>query len=551
MESKGQDGNRYGQVLRTLWWVAIPVLLAAVLRGLYYAQVHNHPLFRVPTMDAWHYDSWARTIAGGDLLAPAGEPYYQPPLYPFFLSVIYALFGGSLPMARLVQFTMGAASCGLVCLIARRYFGPRLACLAGIICAVNASLIYYEGELLPPSLSIFLSLAAIWVLVTYQDRPSTWRAPVAGALLGLSGVARPDALAFVPVAALWVYMVQKTRKTRWPAIALLIAAAALPPAAVTFRNYAVSGQTAIISYNGGLNFFIGNNTNSTWYQQARPHKREWAALVYLPVNAGITEQSEQSSFYYREALAEYRRSPMLLPKLMAKKALLFWNGKEIRRNHDDYFYRSVSPVYASLTWKKGGFGFPFGVLGPLALLGLGLLLPRKRDLFLLYGYVGVQFLVVVAYFVTSRYRAPAIPVLSIFAAVALSEIARVIRARDLRSTFAYAAYLVPLVAISLMNSPLTNENQRIVDAETFQYVGYAENELGHEASALNYLHKCISLDPDCPFAHQMLGDIYLKRGRLRDATAEYKTALKILPTVDEARKGLELVRERESGLPSR
>lgn len=543
MESEGRKSG--SQTIKSLWPIAIPVALAIVLRAIYYIQVHNNPLFRVPTMDAWNYDSWARTVAGGNLLAPEGEPYYQPPLYPFFLSAVYALFHGSMAVAHMAQFAMGAASCGLVCLIARRYFGSKVALLAGIICATNASLIYYEGELLPPALSIFLSLMAVWLLVIDRDRPATWRTPVVGVLLGLSAIARPDALAFVPIAAISIYMVRKTKMARWSAIALLVITAALPPAAVTIRNYAVSGQPAIISYNGGLNFFIGNNSNSTWYQLARPHKREWAALVLMPVKAGITDASDQSAFYYKEAFSEYRRNPMLFPKLMAKKTLLFWNGKEIRRNNDDYFYRTISPLYAALLWKKGAFGFPFGILGPLSLLGLGLLLPRKRELLLLYGYAVVQFLVVIAYFVTSRYRAPAIPILSIFAAAALTEIARATRARDWRSVSAYAAYMVPLVAISLMNSPITNENQRLVDAETYQYMGYAENGLGHQTSALQYLQECLALDPDCPFAHQMLGDIYYKRGKLKDAATEYKTALRILPTVDQAREGLEKVRERE------
>lgn len=549
MENIREKKHATHGTLTETWPVAIPVTLAIVIRIFYFAQVRNSPLFRVPTMDAWYFDGLAQSFARGDILAPAGQTYYQPPFYSFFLSLIYLVFGHNLDVARLIQFAMGGASCLFVCLIARRYFGNWIALLAGIFYATNASLIYYESELLTPSLIILLNLAAIWLLIRYQDNQATWRIALSGLLLGFSATARPDVLLFIPFAAIWLFLILRGTRKLWPVVTFVIVAA-LPPAMTTIRNLAVSGEFVIVSYNGGLNFYIGNNGNSSWTQLARPTKQDWRWIVTLPAREGVAGGGPaQSSFYYRKALSEYAENPMLLPRLLVKKTLLFWNGREIRRDQDDYYYRQVSSLYAALLWTKGRFGFPFGVLGPLALLGLGLFLPRRRELFLLYGYAATQFLVVIAFFVTSRYRAPVIPILSIFAAAAVFEIGRVLRQRDFTAALGIAAYLVAAVAISLMKSPVVDLDQRLVAAENHYYLGYTKMQLGDDTSAFLDLQKSARLDPNNGWTRELLGEIYLERGQTKYAAREFRAALKADPGVTDARRLLKKMAEQNKSIP--
>ena len=66
-----------------------------------------------------------------------------------------------------------------------------------------------------------------------------------------------------------------------------------------------------------------------------------------------------------------------------------------------------------LLWKVPGLAFPFGLLLPLAAVGLGVAWRRAP---VLAASVVLLGLAVAAFFVTGRYRAPLVPLLAVFAA---------------------------------------------------------------------------------------------------------------------------------------
>ena len=86
---------------------------------------------------------------------------------------------------------------------------------------------------------------------------------------------------------------------------------------------------------------------------------------------------------------------------------------EIPRNQEIYPARAWSPVLRALLWKVPGLAFPFGLLLPLAVVGL---VAAWRRAPILAASVVLLGLTVAAFFVTARYRAPLIPLLALFAA---------------------------------------------------------------------------------------------------------------------------------------
>src|SRR5204863_433542 len=76
------------------------------------------PFFTVLLGDSRAYDQWAQRIAGGDWIGR--EVFYQAPLYPYFLAVLYAIAGRHLLLVRTVQAIIGSAACVLLGLAARR-----------------------------------------------------------------------------------------------------------------------------------------------------------------------------------------------------------------------------------------------------------------------------------------------------------------------------------------------------------------------------------------------------------------------------------------------
>ena len=134
-------------------------LVALLLRiGQFYLLRAADPSFDhlLDGVDAKTYDDLARTILGGDWLLRSIPVHFMGPLYAYFLAVIYGVFGHHFEAVHAAQFLLGAASAGILFLAARSWFSNRVAFLAGLFPALSATLLVYEGYLLPESLIFFL-----------------------------------------------------------------------------------------------------------------------------------------------------------------------------------------------------------------------------------------------------------------------------------------------------------------------------------------------------------------------------------------------------------
>ena len=74
-----------------VWWYVGVGVLALLLRLVYLWQISSGPMFDMLLGDAWRYDQWAREIVAGAWYGD--RVFYQAPLYPYFLAVIYSLLG--------------------------------------------------------------------------------------------------------------------------------------------------------------------------------------------------------------------------------------------------------------------------------------------------------------------------------------------------------------------------------------------------------------------------------------------------------------------------
>ena len=109
-------------------------LLALAVRVFHVLQMRNAPFFHLLIGDAKSYDAWARTIAGGDWIGQ--EIFYQAPLYPYFLGVVYAVFKTDPLVARLIQAVLSALACVFLALAGRKLFSKA----AGIVgCLTTAA----------------------------------------------------------------------------------------------------------------------------------------------------------------------------------------------------------------------------------------------------------------------------------------------------------------------------------------------------------------------------------------------------------------------------
>jgi 4-amino-4-deoxy-L-arabinose transferase-like glycosyltransferase len=183
--------------------VALVLLVAALLRVVYLMQYKAHvPYYSAIILDSIYYDSWAWKVAQGKGYGPM--PFYMAPLYPYVLAVIYKLFGHSLGLVYALQSALGVVNTYLVYILTRRMFGHKSGIAAMVIILAYAPLMYLEPKILTETLSIFLNLASLLLVMKAVDQPGPSRFTVAGLVLGLSALCRPNALLTIALVLVWL-----------------------------------------------------------------------------------------------------------------------------------------------------------------------------------------------------------------------------------------------------------------------------------------------------------------------------------------------------------
>ncbi len=506
-----------------------PLLLAVSalsLRLLYLAQAADSPLFTHPIVDARTYVQAALQLADGHWLGDP-QPFWQPPLFPYLLGLLFSLFGEGYWLPRLLQAAAGTATCLLILALGRRAFSPNVGWLAAAAAALYGPFIYFEGELLPAGLAVFLDCLALLALVRAPSGGTrSWL--IAGFLLGLSSLVVASVLLFVPVALLWAR--SQVPAPRCWALGALVLGVALAIAPVTLRNLFVGGEWVLISHNSGINFYIGNNPDYDRTTNIRPG-RDWQELTDMPEReAGITGKAG-SQFFFSRSWDYLTSDPAGYAFLQIRKLYLFWRGDEIPRNLDPYFARRHSWLLQGLLWIRG-LAFPFGIASPLALAGLFLYLrsPRDRtptgDLLLLFTVAYT--ISVVLFFVTGRYRLPVVPPLLLFASYAVARL-RLLRGRRL------AAALVPLGGLTVALNAGAPAHAGHGDAQEHVYLGQAYGAEDLPARALQQYELALEKEPDHEIALMDMGTVLMRLGNQRRALATWERLLELYPDRSDAR----------------
>jgi hypothetical protein len=460
-------------------------------------------LFEHPVLDEDSYVKAAHSVVEGHA---DPRPYWHPP------GIIYALaatfeISNDLLLPRMIQVLMSVASCGLVFLIGRRLFDPRVGLVAAAITAVHGVLVFECYELLPATWIVFLDLLALWLLLRVNGR--SLAALMTGLAIGASAIFSPTILPFALIAAVVI------RKPS--AIAALALGVLLPIAPVTYHNHRL-GEVVLVSANGGLNFFLGNNADYEHTFAMRPG-RAWEQLSGEPLRNGITAPGAQSTYFTHRTLAFIGSHPGDEALLLARKTYLFVHGAEIPRDTDIYSARSG--VIAALIAPRP-IDLPDALLVPIALVGIVALWRERRRLAAPLWLLATIAVTTIVFFVSSRHRAPALPLFALFAAAGAFRIAQ----WPQRSRLIALAATVVLAVVT--NIP-TWETSLSFAGEADFYRGLAATD---PATARAAFTRATELAPDDPRAWFELGN----RLEGRDAVAAWQHAAELEPNDPTARR---------------
>ena len=513
------------------WCVALFLFSFALLcRALYLHQIAaGSPFFDAPMVDAQTFFLQAEQFAATSSLGD--EPFTGPPLYPAFLGALYWLFGADFFAYRLIQFTLGALSPVLLYLIGRQVFCPGIGLAAGAVAAVYGPLIFFEGELLPPGLAIFLNLSLVLFLLRAGIVENPWSCLAAGLLLGVAGLAVAHVFLFGLGVAGWIFLGRDLGlSARLGRVLLLALGVFLVIGGTTWRNYHKGGDLVLLSSDSGLSFFLGNNPDQARTVRLGPGA-DWDELVRQPAREGFEKPSEQSAYFWRAALSFAREEPAAFLRLLAAKAFDFWQGGEIRHHTDINYARAHSALLAGLVWHHW-LAFPFGIVGPLALVGVLLaIVERRAGLIVL--FVLCYAAAVIAFSATARYRLPAVPLLILLACYAGAWLKDRVSARQWRSLLP-AAGLLLLVAWPL--------NARAVapaeDARDRYYVGLAYASKGMPARAALELRRALDLDEGHYDARLKLGELLVDLDNPAEAREQFRLLAQRFPLRADPRRNL-------------
>src|SRR5437762_3283344 len=151
-------GERFQQLRARLARIPDRRLLAALflcaflLRLIYLLEIKDTPFFNVLVGDASGYDAWAQEIQNDFV---GHQVFYQAPLYPYFLALVFSIFGHNLLLARVIQLGLGALSCVFVALAGRAFFSRMIGLIAGGLLALYGPALFFDGLIQKASLDLF------------------------------------------------------------------------------------------------------------------------------------------------------------------------------------------------------------------------------------------------------------------------------------------------------------------------------------------------------------------------------------------------------------
>ena len=413
--------------------IAAAALLHVLLCALNLVFIARSPLLTNLSVDLASYDRWARAIAGGDWVGSG--IFYQDPLYPYLMAVVYALTGASVLHVLVLQVALAGLTVLLVGRLGTRLWSPAIGVAAAWTLALYRPAIYYAAMPEKACVSAFtLALAVLWLFEAVR-RPTLLRGWRCGVVLGLAALLRGNVLLMAVVAlalALAPRVLLELRRERLHLAGALLAGLATVLIPVLLRNRLVGGDWVLTTAQAGANLYIGNHPGNTtgsyvvpaFVRPTPPFEQEDFARHAEQVEGRDLAPSEVSSFYVREVLRWVAADPAAFLHLQWTKLRALLNAYEIPDNWSLYLVERFSPV---LRLPLLGYG----LLAPLALVGAAVALARRRrgDQVAYLLLVGTYALSLVAFYLFSRYRYPMAVLLPPLAVAGVAETASLARAR--------------------------------------------------------------------------------------------------------------------------
>ncbi|MFH1061441.1 MAG: tetratricopeptide repeat protein [Candidatus Omnitrophota bacterium] len=551
-------------------------ILALFFRLVYLNQYQNSPFFDSPVIDALSHYTYALKLAAGDWLIK-GVVAPRVPLYVYFLAILIRFLGKGFFLLKVVHIGLGSVNCLLVYGLGKKLFGRRVGLISGIICALYGVLIYFDAEFLSVGLTIFLNLNLLFSIFATLDKPNFWKWFGCGVLFGICLQTSPNIILFLPLLCACIYYFKANpqcgqvqslesgetkeaeknketdaikrmdeikgkkaakkpvywNKTAFKPLILLIIGTFLSILPFSLRNLIEGGEFVLLSSTVGINLYIGNNPQADG-KTAVPPSRDfsyqgwednvWVSSIKVAQSeTGRNLNNSQVSNYWMFKTAEYIiQRPGHFLGLISRKLYYLFNAYEISENQSIYFFRLWSSLLSILVFSNSFISFPFGIIAPLALLGIFISFDKNNQkLIMLNCFILAHLMVMVIFFVVSRYRTVLVPYFVIYAAYGGVWLFDNLNQKKFKLFFKSVLGLVILFAYcNLSFFGVAQEDA----SKWFFNLGTAFHYKGQTAKALKSFEQAYKINPQNMDVLYNIGVLHLENNR-------YDQAIKIFEQV--------------------
>ncbi len=549
------------------------LFIGFALRIMFLLEINNSPLAKTLFSDSLIYFENAGAMVKNNSFFGA-EVFYMSPLYTYFLSFIQLIFSDSIIVLRLIQIFVSTVTIGIIYLTGKKLHSENAGLIASAICSVYALFIFYSSAILVETLLIFL-VSCFFFLLTKEklyNKKSLWL--LIGVCLGFSAILRASVLVFLLPVFAWLYFNYKKKlfekKIFYKAALFFLLGCSLTIAPITIQNFIAEKDFVLITSNGGLNFFIGNNMEATGIYQL---PKEFNLSIDLTGRKFAEKElqrelksSEVSSYWFSKGINYVINEPASAVILYFKKILLFFSEDENAQSgimDMRFMKKNYSTV---LNYTIPGFLILFLLSVPGILLNQQKSFIFKFLLILLLLYI----LMTALFFVVGRFRLTVTPLFMVLAGIGTNELWKIFKAKAFNKLKIPAIVLLVVISINFTLTPkfiFSDSDDYMVLGDSFFNKGQYDDallnynksfELRNDAAtlvliantysakkdvnnAMLHYRKAVEMDSLNVLAYFNVGILYTQLGSFPDAIRAFNKAIEIDPEYLAAYKNMAII----------
>lgn len=439
-------------------------------------------------------------------------PWEQAPGYAYCISWIYALVGAHPEAVVAFQVCLSTVTCLLIYQTTHHLAGRSAALAAGLMAAVYGPFIYFQAELLPESLLVFLLAAAL--AAATRTPQGAWT--TTGLLWAAAYVVRSNAVLGFPLAFAHAW----ARSGRSAAVAVAT------PFVFAFAglfviNATIGGTPVASTTSGGVNFWLGNNPTA---DGVNPFFGPAQQATDAAVRAAAESAADADRLFSTLARGFWAEHPGDAVALAFKKLVWTMSDRELPNNADIEWRRSHSPIFALPLLPLS-----FGLLIVLALAAIAAgHRPRGANGLALLAPMAIALCTCVLFFTNARFRLPLALPLLVTAGIGGAALVALRRPAEIRTSVAGRVVLAVLLGAALSwGNWFGIAHYRIaqIDVNT----GASARASGDLDAAIRFLELGVEREPRDGIGWIHLALAFEQQGRIAEARNAYVRAAANLP----------------------